>query len=329
VKKDPQELIVQYRVETIALRSLVNEVKQLGFESAKYVPSMKNDDIRTILAAEVTHYRNKFLISFVIQIPILILMWVIPYTNPAFLINIVFFDTLPLYIVILLVLSSIIQFGMGASFYFGAFKAVQHGSANMDVLVVLGTTAAWAYGVILIFISNYEFEAARISNSHEIASMEEMDPTTMAIHEHAHNFEISSSLITVILLGKFLESFSKKQTVEKLSQLASLKVTKALILKSPPTLTQEGEEVDVDLVAVGDFIKVQNGQTVPIDGMVVIGSGLCNESMLTGEAKPVAKEIQSKVYGGTSLIRGTIVVRVDKLSENAAINQIMKLVETA
>ena len=287
LKKSPQELYIHYRAEVITLRSLITEVQQLGYSSASYQPASDNNDIRTILAEEVNKYRNKFLASLVVQIPILILMWVIPYTYPAFLTGIVYFNALPLYILILLILSSFIQFVMGASFYIGAYKSVSHGSANMDVLVVLGTTAAWLYGFILIFISSYDFEKAREQMS--MPTMVGMDDVTMQIHEHAHNFEISSTLITVILLGKFLESFSKKQTVDKLSQLASLKVSKATLLKSPPTLSQEGEDIDVDLLVVGDFIKVQNGQTVPIDGMVVMGSGLCNESMLTGEARPVDK----------------------------------------
>ena len=159
------------------------------------------------------------------------------------------------------------------------------------------------------------------------------------IHEHGHNFEISSTLITIILLGKFLESFSKKQTVDKLSQLASCKVTKAtLVYKKPDNWTEKivfydlslpGAEIDVDLLMVGDVIKVINGQTIPIDGHVVKGSGLVNESMLTGESKPVSKNLESKVFGGTMLTRGSLLVKVDRLAENAAINQIMKLVESA
>ena len=78
---------------------------------------------------------------------------------------------------------------------------------------------------------------------------------------------------------------------------------------------------------VGDVIKVINGQTIAIDGLVVKGSGLANESMLTGESRPVPKELDSKVFGGTMLTRGSLLVKVNRLAENAAINQIMKLVE--
>jgi P-type E1-E2 ATPase len=81
------------------------------------------------------------------------------------------------------------------------------------------------------------------------------------------------------------------------------------------SLTAPGVETDVDLLVVGDLIKVINGQIVPLDGMVVFGSGCCNESMLTGEAKPQKKSIGVKVYGGTMLTQGSFVVRVDKLGE--------------
>jgi len=133
-------------------------------------------------------------------------------------------------------------------------------------------------------------------------------------HQHAHNFEISASLITVILLGKFLEVLSKKQTVDKLSQLASLKVTRAVLLTDKiASLTSKGIETDVDLLEIDDLVQVSNGQTIPVDGIIVLGTGLCNESMLTGESQPVKKEIGSKVFGGTMLTVGSLVVRVNKL----------------
>jgi cation transport ATPase len=129
----------------------------------------------------------------------------------------------------------------------------------MDVLVVLGTTAAWFYGFLLIFIGNPFVKQNKLMNDHmgmtdmALNSDKELTHITHAI---AHNFEVSSTLITVILLGKLLETFSKKQTVDKLSQLASLKVTKALLMDAPPKLEKPGVETDVDLLCVGDFVKV-------------------------------------------------------------------------
>ena len=116
--------------------------------------------------------------------------------------------------------------------------------------------------------------------------------------------------------------------MDKLSQLASLKVSSAILMpESGAKLSDTGVETEVDLLVVGDIIKVINGQTIPIDGVVVEGQGLVNESMLTGEAKPVNKEISSKVYGGTMLVRGAFLVKVDRQAEFNAINMIMKLVE--
>lgn len=94
-------------------------------------------------------------------------------------------------------------------------------------------------------------------------------------------------------------------------------------------LSGRGREVDPDLLIVGDIVRVGHGQTVPIDGTILKGSGLVNESMLTGESKPIIKELEAKVFAGTLLSRGDIIVRVDKRADSAAISQIMRLVETA
>ena len=318
----PNVINVSYRQNGTPLREIIEKVKELGYTQAAFLPNKEENNISMILQKEVKRYRNKFLWSLIIELPILVLMWIIPYTNPSFLTAHILFNGMPLYIFILLVLSSIIQFWMGASFYKGAYKAMRGCSANMDVLVVLGTTAAWAYGFLLIFIGDHAY-----GTSHK----ETMDDHMRhAVHEHGHNFEIAATLIVVILFGKFLESVTKKQTVDKLSKLASLKVQKAILMKpganlgdinrDPLKLSDNGEEIDIELLVIGDVIKVINGQTIPIDGVVVQGEGQVNESMLTGEAKPVNKEISSKVFGGTMLNRGALLVKVDRMAESSAIN---------
>lgn len=121
----------------------------------------------------------------------------------------------------------------------------------MDVLVVLGTSAAWLYGLILIFIGDHAYGTSYHKSPE--------DHYRHAVHEHAHNFEIAATLITVILFGKLLESFSKKQTVDKLQQLASLKVSKAILMQPGAQLSDSGKDTLVDLLVVGDIIKVING----------------------------------------------------------------------
>jgi len=140
----------------------------------------------------------------------------VAYTNPLFVIKPIIANVLPVYLLIIILLSTVIQFYLGIPFYTGAYKSVKHGSANMDVLVVLGTTSAWFYGILLLFIGNpfVKKDQDPHGGMHGMSDDEQLSHVT---HGIAHNFEVSSTLITAILLGKLLESFSKKQTVDKLS----------------------------------------------------------------------------------------------------------------
>lgn len=125
----------------------------------------------------------------------------------------------PLYVLLNAFFATIIQTVLGSQFYVNSYKALRHKSANMDVLIAMGTSAAWAYGIAGICIGFSEMEIMDSEMFH------------MSVQELSHNFEISSALITIILIGKFLEALSKKKTVEKLSQLASLKITKAHLIE--------------------------------------------------------------------------------------------------
>lgn len=193
-------------------------MKGLGFKEAHYEPESDKADIRVTLQEEVNKYRNRFLMCLLIQLPIWVLIWIVAYTNPLFVIQPILGEVLPLYLLIIIVLSSVIQFYLGIPFYLGAFNSIKHGSANMDVLVVLGTTAAWFYGFLLLFIGNPFVEIKNGGDlGAEMQAMEGMsggmtleEELTHITHGIAHNFEVSSTLITVILLGKLLETFSKK-----------------------------------------------------------------------------------------------------------------------
>lgn len=112
-----------------------------------------------------------------------------------------------------------------------------------------------------------------------------------------------------------------------------MKVTKANLIEMKDHMTinlsAEDKEIAVELVQVNDLVKVYPGQGVPVDGIVVFGKGICNEAMLTGESQPVGKDIGSSVYGGSILLQGNIIVKVQKSAENSSINQIIKMVEGA
>ena len=183
---------------------------------------------------------------------------------------------------------------MGTPFYMSALKSLKHRSANMDVLVSMSTTSAWLYGVALLLVG-YGYEDIHNTITYR-----------MQVMEHAHNFEISSALITIILIGKYIETLSKKKTVDKLAELASLKVTKAMLVEcdsATPVVKMESSvrELAVELLERGDYVKVIPGSGIPVDGIVVLGKGLCNESMLTGESRAIPKDVGSTVFGGAML----------------------------
>jgi Cu+-exporting ATPase len=171
---------------------------------------------------------------------VFILIWIIPYTDPEALTKHNLVNGVPLYLWLNAIFSTVIQIFIGAPFYISAFKSLKHKSANMDVLIVLGTTSAWSYGIAMI---------SKGYNAHE---MHDMNMYKMSVMENAHNFEVSSALITIILLGKYIETISKKKTVDQLSKLASLKVTKANLIdvgpNEPVSLGSKDKEIAVELV---------------------------------------------------------------------------------
>lgn len=170
---------------------------------------------------EVKKYEKKLILCLILYIPISILIWVVPYVKALknFMVIVQFFKGNTLYVMLTFAMATIIQFYMGISFYQSAYKSVKHKSANMDVLIVIGTTSAWFYGTIQILIG-YPPEVQADSMKYH-----------MSIHKSVHNFETSSVLILIVLLGKYIESYSKMKTVGKLSELASLKVSKALLVQ--------------------------------------------------------------------------------------------------
>lgn len=162
-------------------------------------------------------YFRRFFICLALQIPILVLMWIIPYTAPEFLTIKNKVNGVPLFVWLNATFATIIQIYIGKNFYVSAYKSLRHKSANMDVLIVLGTTAAWGYGIALIGVG-YKFTVGGEmgDSAHGEVSADVME-YRMQVQEHTHMFEISSVLITTILLGKYLETISKKKTVDKLA----------------------------------------------------------------------------------------------------------------
>ncbi|EKR38308.1 copper-exporting ATPase [Leptospira interrogans str. FPW1039] len=200
------------------------------------------------------------------------------------------------------VLATPIQFWIGASFYKGSFRALRNGGANMDVLVVLGTSAAYFYSVYLTFIFDEKY-----------------------IHKTANlYYETSSVLITLILFGKLLEHIVKGKSSKAIQSLVNLQPKKANVIRE-----KEIQEIPLLAVRSGDLILVKPGESIPVDGIIEEGSSTIDESMLTGESIPVEKTISNFVYGGSLNQNGTFKFRAFKVGKETLLSGIIRAVREA
>ena len=204
---------------------------------------------------------------------------------------------------VLLVPATFVQFWAGRRFYRAAVRAARHGSTSMDTLVVVGTSAAWAYSV-LVTVAPSIFRAAGI------------EPQTY--------FDSSTAIIGLVLMGRWLEARAKAQTVGAIKALLGLQSQSARIVRG-------GREIDVPLedVRVGDLVRVRPGERVPVDGRVGEGESAVDESMLTGEPIPAAKRPGDEVIGGTMNLNGTFLFRATRVGRDTALAQIVELVRRA
>ncbi|MGV2643669.1 HAD-IC family P-type ATPase, partial [Clostridium perfringens] len=164
-----------------------------------------------------------------------------------------------------LILATPVQFFIGKQFYVGAYKALRNKSANMDVLVALGTSAAYFYSLYLTI----DWAAAG-ANVH---------------HGPEMYYETSAVLITLVIMGKLFESLAKGRTSEAIKTLMGLQAKTALVVRDGQEMT-----IPVEQVLVGDLVLVKPGEKIPVDGKVVEGTAAVDESMLTGESIPVEKK---------------------------------------
>ncbi len=194
-------------------------------------------------------------------------------------------------------LATPVQFIVGRRFYRGAYHSLMGGGANMDVLVALGTSAAWLHSSVV---------------------------TLWGLSGHHVYFEASAILITLIVLGKVLEERAMGRTSEAIKKLIGLQAKTARVLRDG-----EEREVPVEQVQVGDIVMVRPGEKYPVDGLIIEGATSVDESMLTGESVPVAKGVGDAVTGATLNIDGAVRFRVTKVGEETALAQIIRMVEQA
>ena len=199
-------------------------------------------------------------------------------------------------------LAAPVQFYVGWDYYVGSWKSLRNGSANMDVLVALGSSVAFAYSVLVAFA---------------------LSVGSLGFGEHVY-FETAALIITLIKLGKLLEVRAKGETSEAIRELMSLRPDTARVVRG-----DEEREIPLDQVGVGDIVVVRPGERVPVDGLLLDGRSSVDESMLTGESMPVDKEPGDEVIGATMNRAGSFRFRATKVGAQTALAQVIRLVREA
>ncbi|XP_004648160.1 copper-transporting ATPase 1 [Octodon degus] len=318
---------IKYDPEIIGPRDIIHTIESLGFEASL----VKKDRSASHLdhKREIRQWRRSFLVSLFFCIPVMglmIYMMVMDHHLETLhhnqnmsnedMINIhssmflerQIFPGLSIMNLLSFLLCVPVQFFGGWHFYIQAYKALKHKTANMDVLIVLATTIAFAYSSVILLVATYE--------------RAKVNPITF--------FDTPPMLFVFIALGRWLEHIAKGKTSEALAKLISLQATEATIvtLNSENILLSE-EQVDVELVQRGDIIKVVPGGKFPVDGRVIEGHSMVDESLITGEAMPVAKKPGSTVIAGSINQNGSILIRATHVGADTTLSQIVKLVEEA
>lgn len=278
---------VEYQPAQLGIEDLVGAVTRVGY-GARPLSSTRPDTGEEDEPGELRQRKRLLVFSAVLSFPFIIMMFghLFGMAVPGWLTS---FTTQ-------LLLATPIQFIAGFPFYRGAYTALRNGSANMDVLVVLGTSAAYLYSVGAAYFTR---------------------------HPHLY-FEVSALLITLILLGKYLESLAKGRTSEAIRKLIGLQPKTARVIRG-------GEEMEVPVteVAVGDTVIVRPGERIPVDGKVVEGYSAVDESMLTGESVPVDKQTGDSVSGATVNKFGVLKVKATRVGRDTVLAQIIRVVEEA
>nr|KAF6320436.1 ATPase copper transporting alpha [Pipistrellus kuhlii] len=318
---------VKYDPEIIGPRDIIHIIESLGFEASL----VKKDRSASHLdhKREIRQWRRSFLVSLFFCIPVMglmIYMMVMDHhlatlhhnqnmsqeemvnMHSSMFLERQILPGLSIMNLLSFLLCVPVQFFGGWYFYIHAYKALKHKTANMDVLIVLATTIAFAYSLVILLVAMYE--------------RAKVNPVTF--------FDTPPMLFVFIALGRWLEHIAKGKTSEALAKLISLQATEATIvtLDSDNILLSE-EQVDVELVQRGDIIKVVPGGKFPVDGRVIEGHSMVDESLITGEAMPVAKKSGSTVIAGSINQNGSLLIRATHVGADTTLSQIVKLVEEA
>ena len=294
-----EKATVRYATGVVARADLVAAVRRAGYD---VVEAESDDDLQDAEAAareaEIRHQWTRLIVGAVFTLPLFLLSMardfgLVGQWAHAAWVNWLF-----------LALATPVQFYVGWDYYVGGYKSLRNGSANMDVLVAMGSSVAYVYSVAVLLANTFW--------------------GSDALGAHVY-FETSAAIITLIVLGKLLEARAKGRTSEAIKKLMGLGAKTARVVRG-------GVELDIPIAEVvkGDVVIVRPGEKAPVDGVVVDGGrSTLDESMITGESLPVEKQVGDEIIGATINKRGLLKFEATKVGKETALAQIIKLVEQA
>lgn len=285
---------VEFSPSQISVQDMKEAIKKLGYSlEQKQEKAGEQVDHRQ---KEIEKQQGKFLFAAILALPLLWAM-VSHFEFTSF----IWLPDMFMNPWVQFALATPVQFIIGGQFYVGAYKALKNKSANMDVLVALGTSAAYFYSLYLSI-------ASIGSDAHMVELY----------------YETSAVLITLIILGKLFEAKAKGRSSEAIKKLMGLQAKQATVVRNGQELV-----IPIEEVLAGDLVYIKPGEKVPVDGQIVEGQSALDESMLTGESIPVDKSVGDYVIGSTINKNGFLKIEATKVGKDTALAQIIKVVEEA
>jgi len=283
---------VEYDSSKVKIAEVIKAVEDLGYQ-AKRAGEVSEDREKEQREKEIKRLKAELFISAVLSFPLVLAMLLTLVNMEISILHNVYFQ---------LVLATPVQFIIGARFYKNAYYALRAKSANMDVLIAMGTSAAYFFSIYNAFFV----------------------PAKPGMMMQELYFEAAAIIITLILLGKYLEAVAKGKTSEAIKKLLGLQAKTARVIRNG-----REEDIPIEEVEAGDVIVVRPGERVPVDGQITEGNSSLDESMLTGESLPVEKKTGDMVIGATINKFGTFKLEATKVGKETILSQIIKMVEDA
>ena len=292
-----EKAVIRYVPGAVTRSELVAAVRKAGYDVIEAADDADLEDAEAAARnAEIRHQTRRFVVGLLFTLPLFLFsmsrdLGLIGHWAHATWVNWLF-----------LVLATPVQFYVGWDYYVGAYKSLRNGSANMDVLVAMGSSVAYFYSIAVLIALTFG---------------------STVLGEHVY-FETSAMIITLIVLGKLLEARAKGRTSEAIKKLMGLRAKTARVVRQDALV-----DIPIEEVVRGDIVVVRPGEKIPVDGLVVDGHSSVDESMITGESLPVGKTTGDEVIGATLNKQGLLHIEATRVGRESALAQIVKLVEQA